>query len=571
MIAALVIGGTIVFALAYRFYGDYLCRTFAVDDTQQTPAYRLRDDRDYCPTKRSVLFGHHFSSIAGAGPIVGPIIATSIFGWLPAVLWIVLGAIFVGGVHDFGSLIVSVRNRAQSISHVAGQLISPFAAKLFLAFVWLALVYVLVVFLDLTASTFAPPRASNASTLATATAPGGAVATASILVIALAIGLGLAITRFDISLRRASLFFVPLLFAALFVGNAAPLSAPTLERYFGDATTTWRIILLLYCAIASVAPIWLLLQPRDYLSAYLLYACLGGGLLGIAMGAFGESTGLQASYPAFLGFHSDKLGYLFPALFITVACGACSGFHSIVASGTTAKQLRREHDAKAIGYGAMLVEGILALVSVATVAVLAPESLEVSAAPTTTFATGLSRFLAVLGVSKPVGHTFAMLSLSTFLLTTLDTCTRLGRYVLAELLGTNRTAGRWWLTFATLLMPAIFSVLTFRDAVGNTIPAWKLIWPVFGATNQLLGGLALVVLTVWLKKSDRPMWITAVPGVLMIAATIVALVQLIMRHRLSIVGSISILLLGLALVLLAETSRALRKTSSGTQHPEPII
>ncbi|MCA9666027.1 MAG: carbon starvation protein A [Myxococcales bacterium] len=566
MVLLILAVGAVAFALAYRTYGRYLVRLFGMDDAAPTPAHSEGDGRDYHPAKRAVLFGHHFSSIAGAGPIVGPIFATLVFGWLPAVLWIILGSIFIGGVHDFGSLAISVKHRARSIAEVARGTLSPLASKLLSCFIWLALVYVLAVFLDLTAATFAPrlPAALPADKAAALVARGGGVASASLIFMVLAVALGLLTQRGKLGLGAATAIFVPLLFAGVFVGKALPLSATMVPAINGSAATTWSLLLIVYCFIASVTPVWILLQPRDYLSSFLLYACLGGGLVGIALSAFSSAPGTTLAYPAFLGFHADKLGYLFPALFITIACGACSGFHSVVASGTTSKQLDRERDARAIGYGSMLVEGLLALVAVATVAVLAKGAPETRLAPPALFATGLGRFLALLGVPADVGASFGLLALSTFLLTTLDTATRLGRYVLEELLFGHREGGKasggaalWLTTAATLAMPCVFALITFRDAAGKAIPAWRVIWPVFGTTNQLLGALALMVLSVWLRRSGRNVWVALAPMLLMVAATLVSLVQLCARHGFSLVGIIAGVLLFLALVLLAEAARCL--------------
>ena len=570
MLLLLVGGGALAFLIAYRTYGRFLVRLFDVGErARPTPAHAMCDGRDYYPARAPVLFGHHFSSIAGAGPIVGPIFATVIFGWGPAALWIVLGSIFVGGVHDFGSLALSIKHRGRSIAEVARTQLSPLASKLLLAFIWLALIYVLAVFLDLTAATFAPrvPAGTPPEVATQLAKSGGSVATASLLFIGLAVALGIATERYKVRLGRASLLFVPLVFVGVYLGQLLPLPASSLPLG-SSATTGWSLLLLGYCFVASIAPVWVLLQPRDYLSSFLLYACLFGGLAGIAFGSL-AANGPALAYPAFLGFQSDKLGYLFPALFITIACGACSGFHSIVASGTTAKQLDRETDARPVGYGSMLVEGLLALVAVGTVAVLAHGAPETRMAPPRLFSVGLGRFLAALGIPTAVGQSFGLLALSTFLLTTLDTATRLARYVLQELfsqLFPRRASGRgrgglFVSTVATIALPALFSLLRFSDAAGNPVPVWKVIWPVFGATNQLLGGLALMVLTVWLRRRGRAAWVTALPMLFITSATLLALVQLVDQYRLSLIGGIALALLVLALVLLVEAIRSFFSTA----------
>ena len=557
MIPLIVLGGTAAFVVAFFTYGKYLGGIFGIDPGRPTPAHTMQDGRDYYPARTSVLVGHHFSSIAGAGPIVGPILATLAFGWLPSVLWIVLGSIFIGAVHDYGALVVSIRHRAMSIAQVVREHMSVAANKLFLTFIWLTLVYVLVVFLDLTAVTFAP-RGLEGASAAEQLRRGGGVASSSVLFILLALGLGLAIYRFKVRLMHASLIFVPLLFGAIWVGQQLPILPGWLPLIKGSSTTSWALVLLVYCLLASVLPVWVLLQPRDYLSSFLLYACLGMGLAGIIFSLFAGSGAPSIQYPAFLGFHHARLGYLFPALFITIACGACSGFHSVVASGTTAKQLDCEQDARTVGYGSMLLEGVLGLLAVITVAIALPGSAELRQHPTAVFAGGLSRFLVLLGVPAETGTSFGLLALSTFLLTTLDTGTRLGRYIFEELLELKHRLSRWIATVATLALPLIFSLTTFHDPdTGKVIPIYKLIWPVFGATNQLLGGLALLAVSVWLRRTGKNAAVTLIPMVFMISVTLLALVQLVLKHGLTLVGTIGAALLVLAVLLLMEAVRAL--------------
>ena len=554
MIPLIVLGGAAAFVVAFFTYGKYLSRLFGTDPTRLTPAHTLQDGRDYHPARASVLMGHHFSSIAGAGPIVGPILATMAFGWLPSVLWIVLGSIFIGAVHDYGALMVSIRHRAMSIAQVVREHMSVRANKLFLVFIWLTLVYVLVVFLDLTAVTFAPRGAPTVEQIRR----GGAVATSSVFFIILAFGLGAALHRLKLRLLHASLIFVPFVFVAIWAGQQLPILSAWLPEIKGSPTTTWALILLAYCMAASVLPVWILLQPRDYLSSFLLYACLGGGIAGVVASLFSPAGAPALQYPAFLGFHHDRLGYLYPALFITIACGACSGFHSVVASGTTAKQLDSEPDARTVGYGSMLLEGLLGLLAVITVAIAVPGSAELSQHPTAVFAGGLSRFLALLGVPSETGQGFGLLALSTFLLTTLDTGTRLGRYIFEELLELKHRASLWISTAATLALPLVFTLTTFHDPdTGQVVPIYKLIWPVFGSTNQLLGGLALLAISVWLRRTGRPMWVTLLPMIFMVSVTLLSLLQLVTKHGLSLVGTIGAALLVLAVLLLVEAARAL--------------
>lgn len=528
---ALIIIGVVLFIAAYRVYGGFLDRLFRVDPGRKTPAITNYDGLDYVPAKTPVLLGHHFSSIAGAGPIVGPVIAVSFFGWLPAVLWIILGSIFIGGVHDYSSLVVSIRHKARSIAQVAQRMMSPAAHKLYLAFIWFTMVYVITVFVDLTADSFITD---------------GGVATSSFIYIGLALLFGLAINRMRQSLVRMSFVFVPLVFLAIYVGQLIPTGTPPALAH-GDPKTTWTAALLVYCFAASITPVWILLQPRDYLSSYLLIACVAGGFIGILMGGYPLDT-----HP-FLGFESN-LGYLFPALFITVACGACSGFHSIVASGTTAKQLNNERAARPVAYGAMLTEGLLALIAVCAI-VVAGGSLG-GRSPVEVFASGIGAFVSKFGIPASLGTSFGLLAVSTFILTTLDTATRLGRYIFEEFWGKWGLKWHFVATVATLAIPLWLALTQFRDAEGHVIPAWRAIWPVFGASNQLLGALALLTVGVWLKRTGRNAWFVILPMAFMLAVTLLALVQLVIKSDFGVVRVIAAVLFVLAAVLVVEALRA---------------
>ena len=527
----LLLVAVVIFALAYRLYGSFLDRQFNIDSTRKTPAHTLNDGVDYMPAKTPVLMGHHFSSIAGAGPIVGPIIAVAFFGWLPAVLWIVFGSILVGGVHDYSALVVSIRHKAKSIAQVAKRMMSPLAHKLYLAFIWLAMVYVMVAFLDLTSGSFVVD---------------GGVASSSLLYIVLAVIMGLTMYRFRVSLLLASMVFVPLVFLAVYIGQQAPIGGlPALAH--GDPKTTWTVLLLGYCFVASITPVWVLLQPRDYLSSYLLLACVVGAIAGIAAGQPPLDT------PAFKGFGTN-IGFLFPALFITIACGACSGFHSIVASGTTSKQLNDERSARPVAYGSMLAEGLLALISVAAIVVAGGAFAGQS--PTQVFATGIGTFLGSVGVPVALGTSFGLLALSTFLLATLDTGTRLARYIFEEFFGVWGKKWHLLATAATLILPLWLALTEYRDAQGNIIPVWRAIWPVFGATNQLLGALALLTVGVWLKRTGRRTAFVIIPMVFMFAVTLLALAMLVWENDFLVIRTIAGFLLVLALVLIWEAIRA---------------
>lgn len=531
----------VLFGLAYGQYGRWLERRTRIDPQRQTPAHTDCDGVDYVPTKPLILFGHHFSSIAGAGPILGPIMAGLAFGWGPVLLWIVIGSIFVGGVHDFTVLVASVRHRARSIGEICRQYLSAGTYRCLLVFTWIAMIYVIIVFVDLTAASYAPAAEELKR-------QGGSVATASLLYILLAIAFGLSMYRWKFRMTHGSIVFVPLVFVALWVSLRLPLTAKLIPAVAGSPKNTWVLILLAYCFIASVLPVWLLLQPRDYLSAYLLFASLVGGAIGgIVSGLSGRET---ICYPAFLGWNDTQLGFLYPALFITVACGAVSGFHSMVASGTTAKQLDSERSALPVAYGGMLTEGLLAIVALATIMILTDKP-GAERTPTDLFAAGMGRFTSVLGISPRVGVTFGLLAVSTFLLTTLDTCTRLARFIFEELFGVRGTKGRYFGTLASLLVPTIMTFVAIPGPGGKPIPAWKAIWPAFGATNQLLAAFALFVVYTWLRHVGRKTTYVLVPMVFLFATTFVGLGQLVYRNLFRggsvCLGVVSVVLFALAL------------------------
>ncbi len=544
MLVVILLTAVTAFILAYVFYGRFLVRRYELDDSRPTPSHTSYDGIDRVPAHKMVLLGHHFSSIAGAAPIVGPVIAGLAFGWLPVVLWIVLGTIFVGGVIDFSALTASIRHNARSIAEIAKQYMSPLAYRLLLAFIWLSLIYVLTVFADLTATTFIDD---------------GGVASSSLIYIGLAVLFGLAINKMKVPLLRASLVFVPLVFIAVWVGQKVPLSAGWIpEIIAGDPKKTWALILIIYCFIASTTPVWLLLQPRDYLSSYLLYASVLSGFVGIMMGGF------SIQYPAFTAWGVPNVGTLFPILFVTVACGACSGFHSIVASGTTSKQLNKEIDGKAIGYGGMILEGVVAVIALATVVMLPKGDALTKEAPLIIYGKGIAKFLSVLGISDKLGFSFGLLALSAFILTTLDTATRLGRYIFEELFNLKGRQSRYIATFATLTLPTIFVLISLKDTQGNLIPAWKAIWPVFGASNQLLAGLVALVITVWLHKTGRKIGFILGPVFFMNIVTIWSLVLLLRQYRMTAVGIIAGILLLLAIVLVVEAGKTLKKIITTT-------
>jgi len=389
----------------------------------------------------------------------------------------------VGGVHDFGATVMSMRYGGRSILEAFRSLVGEWTGKLFLLFVLFTLVYVVIVFLDLTAQGFV-------ATPAVATASGWFV------LMALAFGI---VARLPLPGWVGIAIFVALTYAGLALGHFFP--APDLGKTF------WIWVILLYCFLAAILPVNVLMQPRDFLSATFLYAIM---LLGV-VGVFVKGQPLQLEF--FKGFESANLGMLVPFLFITVACGACSGFHSVVASGTTSKQLRRETDARKVAYGGMLVEGILAAFAIVCVGAVGG----MNGTAVSTFSEGAGMFFAALGIPPKLGVEFASLAVSTFLLTTLDTCTRLARFLVEELTGWKGAASRYLVTFGVAVIAGWFALQQFAGPDGKLMAAWQALWPLFGATNQMLAALALVTFVVFLRSRRLGIWFAAIPAVLMIA------------------------------------------------------
>ena len=504
MIALVVFASMLVFLAGYRFYGGFLSRQLKLDDSRKTPACEMDDGVDYVPARASMLLGQHFSAIAAAGPIVGPILAALWFGWLPALLWIVLGAIFIGGVHDFLSLAASIRHKAASIGEIVREHMSPTAHILFLAFVWFALVYVIIAFTDITAQTF--------KTVSADTAFGPAVAVSSIIYLILGVLMGVALYKFRVKLWAATAIFLPLVLLAVWAGAKLPQSL--VSSLLSVPVKSWEVGLLIYCFAASLVPMWLLLQPRGYLGGWFLYLTILTGLIGALFGGF------HIQYPALnldglRGLETGKL--IFPILFITVACGACSGFHGIVSSGTTSKQLCRESDARVVGYGAMILEGLVAVLALATLMMLPKGAAILKAEPNFIYANGLARYLGLVGINFNLALTFALLAFSTFVYDTLDVCTRLARYILQELLGWKTLVGAFAATFITLLLPFAFLMLTKEKG-------YLVAWPIFGTSNQLLASLTLLAVSVWLIRTGRNAIYTLIPMAFMMVVTLWSLV-----------------------------------------------
>jgi carbon starvation protein len=492
----------VFFIISYFVYGRFLDKKFDIDPNRKTPAYTLKDDVDYIPTNKFVLLGHHFSSIAGAGPINGPILASP-FGWLAVFLWVLIGTIFFGGVQDFSSLIISVRNKGLSLVSIIENNIGKTGKKLFMIFCFFTLILVIAAFADIVASTF-----NGFSVDGTKIFENGATSTSSILFIFSAILFGYFVYKNKVNLFFASIIGIIALILCVLAGFLFPLFI---------AKGFWIFIIFVYIYIASILPVWILLQPRDYLSSFLLYATIILAILGIIF------YNPIIVIPAFTSF-SVNGQFLFPMLFVTVACGAISGFHSVVSSGTTAKQLENEKDARFIGFGAMIIEGILAVISIIAVSSLAKDSPILNGTPTQIFASAISQFTLVFGIPVTVTSTVLTLAISSFALTSLDTCARLARYLLEEFFidaEDDRNNLVYWKRIVTNKYVSTFITLIFGIILA--LIGYKTIWGLFGASNQLLAAIALLTGSVWLKNQGKKSKILFIPMVFMLITTLTAL------------------------------------------------
>ncbi len=555
--------GIVVLVLGYVLYGGWLAKQWGVDPNRPTPAHELEDGVDYVPAKPYVLIGHHFSSIAGAGPINGPIQA-AVFGWVPVVLWVLIGGIFFGAMHDFGALFASIRHKGQTLSAVVAENIDDNAKKLFCIFSYLTLLLVVAAFASIVANTFVSTGSGSATDIANER-----TASISVLFIFVAIIYGLATRGREMPAWLNVLSAIAIIIVVVAVGyNWHP---------FVLSYDAWMIIVGIYILVASVAPVWILLQPRDYLSSYLLYGMIILAIIGVIGSGIAGVTGDSAMMPAFTSFAVTKgeqlgelvnnskvgvTGYLFPVLFVTIACGAISGFHSLVASGTTSKQIENEKHAQPIAYGGMLLECLVAILSLAAVAFVWQQYLDGSiASPTAVFAKGLSMMLAAIpGLAgiEDLAYSLLILAVSVFCLTSLDTATRLGRYMfqelftphgmtLAEVKGPRKILTNSW--FATIVTVVIGVVL------GMT--GYQLVWPLFGAANQLLAALGLLAVCAWLGNAGRNNKMFYFPMAFMLVVTLTSLCLTIWSKIVAIaagtvtLGNVLQLVIGVLLVIMA--------------------
>lgn len=548
----------VLLGLGYRFYGGFVARQYNLSPDADTPATKVNDGVDFVPTKPFYLLGQHFSAIAAAGPIVGPILAAQQFGWMPALLWISLGVVFIGAVHDLSTLIASVRHEGKSIAEVVKTNLGPGAGVAMLAFIWIALVYVIVAFADVTAGTFVSGDADMKG-LDFKFNPGGAVAMSSVLYLLLAVVMGFVERYLKPPLWLQTILFVPATLGAVWAGTQ-------LSTILILPAKSWAVIILAYCFVASLIPVWTLLQPRGYLGGFVLYLALAAGTIGLFFGGF------EIQQPAFKAWQAPGAsGALFPFLFVTIACGACSGFHGLVCSGTTSKQIEKEPHVHPVGYGAMLLEAFVAVIALGTVMIATTNG--APKGPGAIYGEGLGRFLAVIIGEKHIAFatTFGAMAFSTFVFDTLDVSTRLGRYILQELFSWKGKGAAIFATALTVGVPLVF-VLAANSG------AYQLFWTLFGTSNQLLAALSLMGVSVWLKKSGKRYWYVFWPMLFVSAVTLTSLVMQIKNGLFGgaevtavqrINGGVALVLFVMAAGILSYGARALM--SGGTPVPKANV
>ena len=502
VIAIVVLGG------AYLLYGRYLANKWGIDPNAKTPAYEYEDGVDYVPADTNVVFGHQFASIAGAAPINGPITA-AMFGWLPVLLWILLGGVFIGAVQDFAAMYASVKNKGRTIGYIIEEYIGKIGKKLFLAFCWLFCILVIAAFADVVAGTF-NGFATSSTGAVTQVATNGSVAMTSMIFIIEAVALGMILRYGKLNKWLNTVIAIAMLVAAIAIGLSCPV-------YLTQGT--WHIIIFAYILVASVVPVWALLQPRDYLNSYLLIFMI----LAAAIGVFVANP--SCNLDAFVGFNVDGQ-YLFPILFVTVACGAVSGFHSLVSSGTASKQIKNEKAMLPVSYGSMLLEcmlAVLALIAVASFGQGEAAAQGLSTQPQI-FAGAIANFLGVIGLPYNLVFTLINLAVSAFALTSLDSVARIARLSFQEFFTEDEADGKQPGIVTKVLTNKYFATaITLVLAFLLAKVGYKEIWPLFGSANQLLAVLALLACAVFLKKTKRQGAMLWVPVAFMVAVTFSAL------------------------------------------------
>lgn len=520
---------------AYMLYGRWLANKWGIDPKSKTPAYTHEDGEDYVPSPKLVVFSHQFSSIAGAGPVTGPILAAA-FGWLPVLLWILIGGVFFGAVQDFGALYASVKNDGKSIGMIIEKYIGKTGKKLFLLFAWLFTLLVIAAFADIVATTFNGFTTDAVTGEVVKNAPNAAAASISMLFIVVAILFGLFIKKFKPNQKLEFVIGIVLLFAMLAAGMAAPI-------YLGK--NAWLGVIFVYLFLAAVMPMWLLMQPRDYLSSFLLIFMIIGAVVGLVV----AHPTIEGN--AFNGFTNASGQYLFPTLFITIACGAVSGFHSLVSSGTSSKTISNEKDMLFVGYGAMMVESLLGVIALVIAVSATGVELPEGATPFQIFSINIAAFLEKLHIPAYVANSFMTMCVSALALTSLDSVARIGRMSFQELFMGDSSDPKDWKGIQKVLCNKHFAtVITLFFGFLLTLGGYNNVWPLFGAANQLLASLVLIALSVFLRTTGRTGWTLYFPMCMMLVVTFTALIQSVIGIIKSIgAGSFVFMVGGLQLIV----------------------
>ncbi|MDY5056630.1 MAG: carbon starvation protein A [Bullifex sp.] len=548
----IMIFAIVVLVAGYIFYGKWLAKKWGVDPNRKTPAYEMQDGVDYVPTDKQVVFGHQFASIAGAGPINGPIQA-AVFGWVPVLLWCLIGGIFIGAVQDFSSMYASVRNKGRSIGVIIELYVGKVGKRLFLLFVYLFSMLVIAAFADIVAKSFGVNPGADASIQLA----NSQVATVSTLFIVVAVAFGIFLKTVKPGTTVNTIVSIVLLILCIAIGYLCP--------FLKFSTNVWLYLVFLYILIASVTPVQYLLQPRDYLNSYLLVAMIAAAVIGIFV------SNPTMNLPAFTGF-TAATGSMFPILFVTVACGAVSGFHSLVSSETASKQVKNENDMLPISYGAMLVEVLLAVIAIIAAGAVADAMTGALPAgtPQQIFSTAVASFLSGIGIPNQLSFTLISLAVSAFALTSLDSVARVGRLSWQELFlddDEDEASMASWKKILTNKWVATIIVLIPSYLLGQV--GYAEIWALFGSANQLLSVLALAAVAVFLKKTNKDNKMMFIPMFFMLAVTVVALIQLAWgnianfgKAKISVMGQslqiiFAVLLLALAIIVVVDCCKKL--------------
>lgn len=535
----IVLIGIVALSAGYIFYGRWLANKWGLDPKAKTPAFTHEDGEDYVPSSKFTVFSHQFSSIAGAGPVTGPILAC-VFGWVPVLLWLIIGGLFFGAVQDFGALYASVKNEGKSMGMIIEKYIGKTGRKLFMLFCWLFTLLVIAAFTDMVAGTFVGFKADATTGETTKVYADAAAATISMLFIGVAIIFGLVQKSVEKAGRKMNewvkaIVAIGLLVVMFVIGMNIPIYA---------TKTQWIIVVMAYLFFASVLPMWLLMQPRDYMTTFMLLGMIGGAVIGVVV----AHPAMKLN--AFNGFNVGGSS-LFPTLFVTIACGAVSGFHSLVSSGTSSKTISNEKDMPMVGYGAMVVESLLGIVALVVVGAVAVNGTKPAGTPFSIFSTGVAGFIEKLGVPVEVATVFMTMCVSALALTSLDSVARIGRMSFQELFYGDSTDPATMSPVQRVLTNKYFAtVITLFFGFLLTLGGYNNVWPLFGSANQLLAALVLIALAVFLKTTGRTGWTLYVPMVMMLAVTFTALVQKLISLVSNVInGNATFLVDGLQLIV----------------------